>query len=435
MIRTFVVQKPFFDKDKREWAEGKEISFIPEDQQLEETLLQGGYVTVKIPLQERPDFFETLCKEAAKKVVGEEKTIRTLMLIAVGGRLVENCEASSFNFALNDESGLGKDYVAKNVFSLLPQPDYIYRSRISPTALTYMHNAKFEPEWTWNRKLLYLEDISENILNCEVVKTFMTGGSCATVVIRQRAVDVEITGKPVIVLTFANSGMKNETLRRVQLIKMDGSEEQTRRIKEFRKKVAQKGKTPEYDDKIKNAIAELQRIKVVIPQEITNALDYFPNAKIVRTGAGRFFDLIRASTAIYQFQREKNEEGYYIATRQDYELAREIFLSLIDSKNMTPITKNQRRLLDVIKEMGNDSNNKKFSAPEIMNRVTFLSKPSLYSNLDELSDMGYLKKEVETRNTGSEHFERMTEVSVYSLKRQEDMILPDAKKLEVVKDA
>lgn len=399
-------------------------------EKIEEEVAIPSEETMK--LLQSPNFFTVCVSEVSKKVAGEERTIQTIALFAAG-RLVENSEASSFNFALNDESGVGKDYVARNALALfIPHQDFVYRSRITPAALTYMHNPKYEPEWTWNGKFLFLEDVSDNVLNCEVVKTFLTGGSFATVVFQQRTVDIEIKGKPAIGLTFANSTLKNETLRRLQLVSMDSSQKQTARIKIFKKRLAQSGQSENYSKEILSAIALLERVKVIIPEKITNSIDFFPDDKIVRTNSGRFFDLIKASAAFHQFQRQKNEAGFVIATGEDYELAAEIFCSLVVSQNMIPVSKNQQRLLTVIREMEKSNESKKaFSAPEIESRVTFLARPNLYSNLNDLSDSGHLVKSVESRNTsGSEHFARMAEVTVYSFKNQNEFTLPSHQKLQ-----
>ena len=333
---------------------GAEIAVYSEG---EKVALENPEIAEKIPFEEAeiprsilkilktPDFLDKCVAEVGKRVAGEMPTIKAIGLFSAG-RLVQNCEASSFNFALNDESGLGKDYVSGKTLSLfVPEPLFIYRSRISPTALTYMHDSRREPEWSWDGKVLFLEDVGENVLNAEVLKTFLTGGSFATVVIRQRAEDIKIQGKPVIGCTFANSAMKNETVRRLQLIRMDGSAEQTLRIKTFKKKIAQIGKNEEYGADILTAIATLKRVSVVIPELITRSLDAFPDVSIVRTNSGRFFDLIRASTAFHQFQRAKNSDGFVIAATQDYELAAEIFCNLVGSRNMTPLTRNQQKLL------------------------------------------------------------------------------------------
>jgi hypothetical protein len=130
-----------------------------------------------------------------KRVVGEKETIRCIFIVT-NSRLVKNIKPTSSNLNVNDISGVGKDWIVKAVLDILPDGTVIYRTKITPELLTYWHNSKYEPEWTWNGKILYIEDISTVLLNSDVFKVFSSGGSKATVLIKQYPVDIIINGKP-----------------------------------------------------------------------------------------------------------------------------------------------------------------------------------------------------------------------------------------------
>ncbi|GAG25669.1 unnamed protein product, partial [marine sediment metagenome] len=121
-----------------------------------------------------PKLFDKIDREFDKMIVGEKKARRTIFLFSCG-RLVLNAESTSTNLLVNDESGMGKDHVTKNVLKIYPNwngnPGIVHhRVRISPTAFCYWHNCKFEEDWTWDGKIFYGEDISNNVLNSDMFK-------------------------------------------------------------------------------------------------------------------------------------------------------------------------------------------------------------------------------------------------------------------------
>ncbi len=219
-------------------------------------------------------------------------------------------------------------------------------------------------------------------------------------------------------MTFANATPNNEMLRRIQLIPLDSTKQQTERIKKFKAKKASIGEYEGKDEILSEAINSLKRIKVKIPGEIAEGvINYFPNTTIVRTNLDRFFDFMKASCAFHQYNREKDNEDYYLVTGQDYDIARDIFLYVTFSKSMIPISKNQKKLLnvfDVLEKEFEKANKTKFIVSEIQNKVTFMSRKSLYFNLDSLSDTGFLKKDNEEEEYGGGDNTWTKDVTVYS---------------------
>ena len=183
--------------------------------QAEEKLKEISGLKVEITEEREPDkksleilkdpkLFEKLNEELDKKIVGEGETRKTILLCA-SGRNVENSQVASYNLLVMSESGAGKDYVTSETLKIIPPEQYIKKTRISPATFTYWHNSKFEPDWTWNGKVFYCEDIGEGVLNSDVFKVMCSSGSSATIVVKQRAIDLEITGKPVMITTTASA--------------------------------------------------------------------------------------------------------------------------------------------------------------------------------------------------------------------------------------
>lgn len=330
--------------------------------------------------------------EFNKKVVGEIKARRVLFLCAAGGRLVINSQVASYNILVNDDAGAGKDYVTNSVLSILPQETYIHKTRISPTVLTYWHNAENEPSWTWDGKVFYTEDISETVLNSDVFKVMSSSGSKATIVIKQRAVDITISGKPVMITTTAAAVPNPELIRRYIILNLDCSQNQTKAILKRHSEFREKGIIPEYNHDYTEALRLLKRVKVKIP--FARLIDqYFPTENIImRTHYPRFLDFISSSAAFHQYQRKKDNEGFILANGEDYDLARECFITITSNKFMIPLTINQKKIFETFMKDTTISG----SCHELFTKYfTFFSERACLTNLQILTKYGILKTNIE----------------------------------------
>lgn len=361
-----------------------------------------------------PELFNVITeKEIPKKVVGEIETIKTIFLCSCG-RLVLNGKKTSFNLMVNDESGAGKDWVTEKTLEIWKgcavkysqmkrkkkdedeieyiekeSPVAIKRTRISETVFTYWHNPKFEPDWTWDGKVFYCEDISNSVLNCDVFKVMASSGSFATIVIDQIPIDIEIKGKPVIIITTASGNPNPENIRRFSIVNLDTDIDQTKAIMEKQATYAMIGRNLDYDEDITTSLGKLEFVKVKIPfaEKLIKLFPY--RSLIMRTFFERFLDYIKASAALFQFQRTSDKEGFLVAEPQDYEIAKDAILKLISNRIMIPITRNQRKLVEVMKKLGEGFHKIK----DIEGKVSFFNKNNLYENLDVLAEKGILKKD------------------------------------------
>ena len=338
-------------------------------------------------LKKKNIFSEITEKELDKKIVREMLTRKAIFLCACG-RLVKNCQIASYNLLVNDEAGIGKDYVTEKTLEILPKAHWIKRTRISPTVFTYWHNPVFEPEWSWDGKVFYNEDISEAVLNHEVFKVMCSSGSNATIVIKQRVYDIPIEGKPVMIITTASSIPSPELIRRFEFLNLDESIDQTKEIKKRHAEYAALGIKPEYNEKYSKAMELLERVEVKIPYA-KKLPQYFPDESVMmRTKFPRFLDLIKASTAFHQFQRKRDDSGFLVANGQDYEIAQEIMVKLSSNKYMISLTKNQRKLIDFFENNPNFCENISKINEKMHN---FISLPALKTNLGILTKYGLLE--------------------------------------------
>ena len=368
---------------------------------------------------ENKDFFNDIIKDLEKVIVGEDLPKKCIVLCAYGGRLIENSEDTSFNLSINDEAGLGKDYITTQCLKYLPETLFEKRTRISPTVLNYWHNSKDEPTWTWDSKVLYLEDIESSILNHPVFKVMCSGGSDVSITINNRVVDLKVNGKPVIIITTANTSPSNEVSRRFVIVPLDASTDQTQEIckrwGEFRKE----GIIPKLDMNIKYAMEKLKQVNVSIPFT-ENLHKRFPmRHRFMRTNYPRFLDWISASAGLHQYQRKKDENGFIIAEGQDYEIARECFLYLTSNKLSVSLSLHEQKVLEVLEV--NTTIKGTYSYLHANYFSGFMSDRTTQKKLDNLTKLGILETELFINSQNKEETHYKLSSNYFD---QEELLLP-----------
>lgn len=369
-----------------EWIKKGITTDMVEKLSREKVIKQIGNESPELLLKDL--FYMITERELDKLIVGEVSARQTIFLCACG-MLVKNATISSYNLLVNDSAGVGKDYITSKTLSIFPKYKLCKRTRISPTAFTYWHNAKFEPKWSWDGKILYLEDISDNVLNSPVFKVMCSSGSHATIVRDQRAIDIKINGKPVIIVTSATATPNPELVRRFTIVNLDSGTDQTKAIVKRHLKYAIEGKTPKLLEQVRESLKNLIPVEVKIPFAKKLEKHLPMQSVIMRTHILRFLDYIKASAALYQWQRKLDSEGFIIATMDDYKIARIAIEKTTSNQFMIPLTKDQKRLIDVFKELGEGW----FKIGEIETKVSWMSERWLRKQLDKLTEYGLLNKD------------------------------------------
>jgi hypothetical protein len=275
-------------------------------------------------------------EELEKTIIGEEKARRAIFLSLCSIWTV----GAQVHTLVNSESSAGKSYICSKIRNLFAPEMFEWRTRTTPAVFTYWHNAKYEPEWSWDGKFCYLEDTSEQIINSDVFKVMCSEGSKATVVIKQRAYDIIIQGKPTMLLTTANAFPSLEVMNRFNLITLNETETQTIAVKERQAQYAMMW-DGEKEHPTQEIFKLLKRVRVSVP--FANKLPrYFPNEVRARRDFPRFLDLIKASASLHQMQRQTNEKGVVAAEGRDYELAREAMTYIFQG---VPVGLNRRQAM------------------------------------------------------------------------------------------
>jgi len=336
------------------------------------------------------NFLDVLHNEWNKRIVGEITAREIIFAMGLGGCLCLNAQKTSNNLIVNSKSGAGKDYITTQVLNIIPGKEvkWIKRTRITKTAFTYWHNSNIEPNWTWNNKIFYGEDMSSDVINSDVFKVICSGESHSTIVKDQKAIELKINGKPSIIITAAKAILEEELLRRFAVLNLDESKEQDDLIIDFHSKAAMNEGLLNYDENIMKALDSLTPVVVVI--EFADKFGkYFKemNASvIVRTNYNRFIDLIKYSAVLFQHQRFWLDGKTIKAEPEDYDRAIEWFTYLFKNHQLLPVTKEQQKLIKIVCDL------KQASVDEIISEATFAGKTWIYTNLNLLTEKGFLEK-------------------------------------------
>lgn len=344
------------------------------------------------PILRNPDLFNLIQTELDKVIEGEENTKKAIFLSLCSIWLLD--EEIPLHTLVSSESSAGKSFVCKNIVKLFPKEKVVYRSKITGEVFTYWHTN--EETWDWNGKICYLEDIRQDVFDSPTFKIMCSEGSISTVVRKQKAEDLVVNGKPLLLLTTARTNPNTEILNRVQIISLDETKKQTERIVFRTARDATKKTKQELNQHIPKALALLERKAVEIPfaEAIATALKnqgYDFDDLRFRRDFSRLLTLIKCSTTLFQFQRETNKTNEtLIATEEDYNLAHKC-INYIQFQTFKGLTHKLRKAYDCCLAL------KEFTAREIHSRYPFVSQKMWYIYLDMLAERKLLRTEERTQ--------------------------------------
>lgn len=320
-------------------------------------------------LLEKRKLWDYIVDELEKKHAGDIQAKEIILLSAIG-RLVENKKPFSFNVIVHSVSSAGKDHLVTSVLELFPKEDIEAYGEISKSVLKYLHDSKKEPFWNYDGKILYLEEITEEILNNEVMKVFTSGLTKSAVTKDLKAEVIEVKGKPVVICTSATTKPSPEILNRFSIVKLDESPEQTKRTYMMEEE--------EYNPEIIKFLSELKPCKVEITNNMRKKIaKYFPNYKPqLRRAFPRFLDIVRAIAVFHQ----GDKTGLIKAEWEDYDLAVRIFRNYRSGVSSIPLKNEDKKIIEFL-----EKRDEPMSAREILSGTEgILSNMSIYKHLENL---------------------------------------------------
>jgi len=336
-----VAKKKYGYKDEKELAQEKQVTLARElvDSEIEEL--------------KNPKLVFNILREIQREgVVGEEKSILTL-INRIAMRCVINLTKTSGNIIVLDDTGLGKDNVTEKLcrIMLVKNNTLFSATCISDKVLNYWHPGT--KDTSWDGRVMYLQDPEEDTLKGQAFRVRASGDNENVTLDTERNLRyIQILGKPILIVTSMKAAIDIELIRRWDAVHLDGSKELTNAIVKHQLMAAATGEVDIYaNDTLRYALQNLPRVKVLIPfsMDLMDLVD--SSASIMRTMALKLLDIIKASAALNQFQREKNDGGFVLATKED--LAYAIFIvNHCGVLTGQALNRKQEALIDYIKEKG-----------------------------------------------------------------------------------
>lgn len=289
--------------------------------------------------------FDEFIKEYQKVICGETETIKSLLLI-LSSKWVKNKDPLSFHTLLNSESGAGKDFILNAVFSLLDDKSFVSFTRISARALDYLDPKDLygDHPLSWDHKFLGLEDIESTVLNSSTLKVFLSNGSKTAIVVDGKVVTTKHKGSPILVMTSAYSDPNKELMRRINILNLDESDDQTRNILLLQSKINKL--TIDYE-RLRGIIKGFKSYSVRIPFSNNIAKLLSSKGTHMRTFFPRFLDFIKASAVFNQNDRVIKNKLLY-ASEQDYDIVKNMFENLSLTVSFNPLSKRKKEMLDTL---------------------------------------------------------------------------------------
>jgi len=324
----------------------------PEEAEVEKQVKLARELTeAEIAELKKPKLIFNILREIQKiGVVGEEKSILAL-INRIAMRCVLNITKTSGNIIVLDDTGLGKDNITEKLCRImLTESKTLFSTTcISDKVLNYWHPGT--PETSWDGRVMYLQDPEEDTLKGQAFRVRASGDPKNATLDKDRNFHyIQINGKPILIITSMKASIDIELIRRWDMVRLDASKELTRAIVRYQLKEATKSKsTTDSNELLQNALKNLPRVNVVIPYgtELESLID--SDASIMRTMTLKLLDIIRASAALHQYQREQDENNYVLANKED--LAYAVFIiNYCDILTAQALNKKQEALIKYIEE-------------------------------------------------------------------------------------
>lgn len=375
-----------------------------------------------------PELMSNIIKELDKVAVGEHHAKSCLLLVFAQIYVAD--PYMKLNILINAKSSTGKSYVMKQVKEIFPSGNIIYFTRVTPRALDYYpHKKVIDDGFTWDDKILILEDAEEVVLNSDSIKVWMSEGQRTLLLKNQTAILRDLPGTPIICMTFASGIPKTEVLSRCLLISLDESPLQTQSVISHLIKKYQKKDKKDIDELMTYALSKLEKRPVYIP--FADKLEFlFPIDNVrIRRYFSMFCELIRSSAVLHQRRRKLDQEGI-AATGQDYDIAREVIQGIFKNENMEPLTHKLQKAFDYCIKM-NDisiaedlSSDGWWSAKDIISKYPIVSKSSWYNYLSDFGEYGLLETKLDKQE------DSIRGVMKYRAKPYGDFSIPEFGNLE-----
>lgn len=349
-------------------------------------------------------------------IVGEERNRTITFLILISFK-----STRPLHGVIKGASATGKTHLAEKVSQFLPKE--AVKSSAVITQSAFLNYSKDE----LMNKTLIIEDLTGihkqaeyHLREIQSKKSLMVArfdhetGQTINKEIKSHMSSISCTTK---------DKLYRDNENRSFILYTDDSEEQTKRINHYKAKVEagqiDKKKQKEQREIVQNAIRLLELREVVNPYAELISLP--EEARDKRRLQDLLFGLIRTITVLYQYQRDTNDNGAIISTKEDVEAAVELLGEMFIDKS-DELSKTQRKFFEELKayligkaEEYVEIKQVQFTTDELVDNLSDTPK-TMYRKLSELRKQGWVKVAEGNQKSGykfqlafNDNYEKMIE--------------------------
>jgi hypothetical protein len=336
----------------------------------------------------RPDLVDTILDAIRQVHAGDDDNALALLLAWASLRFDD-----PVSVLIQGPPSTGKSHLLDTLRSLWPPESYVFRSSLSPRALAYTN------ESLAHRAVILAEAVSlvTGDESGYLVRTLLSEGRIVHESVEKtpsglRAVKLEREGPTALFATTTRLKLEEQLASRVWILE---SKSDAGYLNAALDAIA--GGPPEVPNAsaIRQALAWLYwhgNPRVRIPAPLLQALrSLFAGKDPVELRIfKRLLASIRASAFLHQLQRPQDADGYVLATKDDYRIARRALAASFETAT-GDLTPRQREVWGVLHRLG------AATLGEIA-RETGMRKPNARRMLKVLADKGYIAQDPATGN-------------------------------------
>lgn len=406
----------------REQLEGFGARSCPDNSQAPVEMSEAERA-VALALLQSPDLLKQFITDTERLgCVGQKAEKTELKLACASGRMSD----TPINTTVKGESSGGKNFLLHSVLETEPPEDVIEITGMSAKALQYLPTSL-------THKLVAITEVAGSEDADYSLRTFQSERVIRIWVVEKDATghletrEHEVQGPAGFFQTTTKAHLHPENETRTFDVFIDESEEQTERIFEAQNNAHVSPMGPGEREAVLRRWRNAGRLLTPMPVLIPFAGNIkFPTKPLrVRRDRPRVLALIEASALLHQHQRkrvEKNGRAYLLATVDDYDLARELAIALLESA-LSGATPKCRRLVEWAEKLAEGQCERKHFSKVKVDLGFGWSRKTTLKYLREAVSLGCLAMDRDRVEKSAEFwFVKKVESPLVELPRPEEII-------------
>jgi len=349
--------------------------------------------------------------------IDDEEAKRALLLVIASRFLPREYRLSA---VIQGPSSAGKNHLVNSIRKLTPRKWWFPVTRLTTRAIDYLPKSL-------GRQVLYIQEYEGLKEAAYSVRITVSEGELIIAYVARdpktgelKTVQKKILGTPIIITTTTKIELDEDMENRTMFIYIDTSEEQTKKIIEYHKRLASDVEFKQFiEQKVKRRcmayrifLKTLQKLDVIIPRELLEEFERdMPLTIRTRRDYPRLISFIKAHAVLNQHRRkiiEVDGKRYVVADMEDVEFVkRHIYPRLRDL--MIGLKQVHKEVYQAVKALVEDEGKAWVTVREVQRMLKGYSYRWVKQAMDDLVEKGLLSVDTSTkpyRYTLAERMER-----------------------------